>query len=135
MQTLNEIIVIGRVGRDPELRHTKSGVPSAFTSVATDYRPKDGDPRTDWHNIIFWGDLAERAMARVKKGVGIWVRGRMRYRSFETEDGQKKFQAEIVAERFSVIPLKPPPKDEYEAYQPTAGNKEVCGEDQEDLPF
>lgn len=106
--TLNKVILIGRLGRDPEIRYTPSGQALAKFSMATDENRKDQDgnwqTETTWHNIVLWAKSAERAGETLKKGHLIFLEGRISNRSWDDpESGQKKYMTEIVGERFRII--------------------------------
>jgi single-strand DNA-binding protein len=94
---INKVILLGNVGRDPELKTLPSGVRLATFSLATtDRRSKDenGNPRTEWHNLVAWDGLAEVVERYVTKGKQLYVEGQIRTRSYE-KDGQKKWFTEV----------------------------------------
>jgi single-strand DNA-binding protein len=96
---VNKAILVGHVGRDAEFRTLQSGTHIATFSLATtDHRSKDeqGNPRTEWHNIVAWAGLAEFCERWVKKGRELYVEGNIRTRTYE-QDGQKKYFTEIHA--------------------------------------
>lgn len=96
--SLNRVEVIGRLGREPEMRYTAEGQAITKFSVATDRPAKAGAPHeTDWHQIVCWGKLAEVAGQYLAKGRLVFVAGRLTYRSWEDKDGQKRRTTEIVA--------------------------------------
>jgi single-strand DNA-binding protein len=106
--TVNKVILLGRLGRDPEIRYTPSGQALAKFSLATDENRKDQDgnwqSETTWHNIILWAKNAERAGENLKKGSLIYLEGRISNRSWDDpESGQKKYMTEIVGERYKMI--------------------------------
>lgn len=92
---INTITLIGRLGRDPELKYTQSGKAVANFSLAVDRRQKG---ETDWFHITTWDKLAERCGEHLHKGRQAAVRGRMQSRTYETQDGQKRTAWEVVAE-------------------------------------
>lgn len=98
---VNKAIVVGRLGRDPEMRYTPSGQPVANFSVATDetWSSKDGEKqtRTEWHRIVVWGRLAEICNEYLKKGRLVYIEGRLQTRDWEDRDGNKRSTTEIVA--------------------------------------
>ena len=83
---INKVTLIGRLGNDPEIRHLEGGVAVARISLATNdfYRDKDGNPQetTEWHNVVMWRDLAERAEKQLKKGGLMYVEGKISYRKY-----------------------------------------------------
>jgi len=96
---LNKVLLIGNVGRDPEIRHLEGGASVASFSLATTERFKDrsGETReiTEWHNIVAWRQLADLAGRFIKKGSQIYVEGRIRSRSWDDASGQKRYITEI----------------------------------------
>jgi single-strand DNA-binding protein len=98
---INKVILIGRVGKDPEVRHLDNNLVTARFSLATDetYRNKDGEKttQTEWHNIVAWRQVAEIAEKYVTKGKLLYIEGRIRSRSWE-KDGVKHYSFEIEAE-------------------------------------
>jgi len=107
---LNKAIIIGNLTRDPELRSLPSGVPVSTLSIATNrvWKDKDGNKQesTDYHNIVVFGRQAETASQYLKKGSSALVEGRIQTRSWEGNDGQKKYMTEIVADRIQFGPKK-----------------------------
>ena len=106
---VNKVILVGNVGRDAESRSLQSGTQLATFSLATtDHRSKDehGNPRTEWHNIVAWGKLAEFCDQWVKKGRNLYIEGSIRTRSYE-QDGQKKYFTEIHAREIQFVGPKP----------------------------
>lgn len=99
--SVNKVILVGRVGRDPETRFTSSGQAVANLSVATDetFKDRTGEKqkRTEWHRVVLWGKLAEIAQQYVKKGTLVYIEGRIQSRQWEDKrDGQKKTSFDIV---------------------------------------
>src|SRR3989339_1491567 len=102
MSGLNKAMIIGRLGRDPEIRYTPGGVAVANFSVATSEEWKDKESnekkeRTEWHRIVAFGKLGEICGEYLSKGKQIYVEGRIQTRSWEDKDGNKKYTTEIVA--------------------------------------
>jgi single-strand DNA-binding protein len=99
--TMNKILVIGNLGRDPEMRYTPSGQAVTNFTVATNrrYTAADGETKeeTEWFRVSAWGRLAETCNQYLAKGRKVYVEGRLRSRSYETRDGQTRFENEIVA--------------------------------------
>lgn len=105
---LNKVMLIGNLGRDPEVRTTASGTPVANFSLATSRRWTDRDgqrqEQTEWHNIVCWGRQAEIAGQYLTKGKQIFVEGRMQTRSWEDKNsGEKKYRTEVVCENFQML--------------------------------
>jgi len=101
MASVNKVILVGNVGRDPELRYTQSGQPVASFSIATNERFKDRDgnwkDRTEWHRIVAWARLAEICGEYLKKGSPVYIEGRIQTRDWEDKEGNKRQTTEIVA--------------------------------------
>ena len=101
MSSVNKAILIGNLGKDPELRYTPGGQPTASFSLATtdQWTDKNGQKqkKTEWHNIIAWGKLAELVNQYLKKGRSVYVEGRINTRSWDDRDGNKKYRTEITA--------------------------------------
>ncbi len=104
---LNKVMLIGRLTRDPELRTTPSGQTVANFSIATSMRWKDQSgnqqEKTEFHNIVAWRKLAEIVGQYLKKGSQIYLEGRLETRSWEAQDGQKKYRTEIVADNMIML--------------------------------
>jgi single-strand DNA-binding protein len=106
---MNRIILIGRLTRDPELRYVPSGQPVASFTLAVD-RPfvnANGERGTDFIDIVAWRKLAEQATTHLSKGRLVAVEGRLQIRSYETQDGQKRKVAEVVADGIRFLDKKP----------------------------
>jgi single-strand DNA-binding protein len=105
--SVNKVILVGRLGRDPETRFTGGGQAVANFSVATDetYKDKNGErqKRTEWHKIVVWGKQAEIAQQYLKKGSLIFVEGRIQSREWQDKEGQKRTSFEIVATNFRML--------------------------------
>ena len=103
---INKVILVGRLGRDPELRHTPSGTAVANFSLATDERwTSNGETqsRTEWHNIVVWSKLAEICNQYLTKGRLIFIEGRLQTRDWEDKDGNKRRTTEIVASDMKML--------------------------------
>lgn len=101
-KSVNKVILIGNLGKDPEIKYTPSGTPVAKFSLATNerYKDKSGEfqERTEWHNIVAWQRLAEIVGEYVKKGSKLYIEGRLQTSSWEDkQSGEKKYRTEIVA--------------------------------------
>lgn len=99
--SVNKVILVGRLGRDPELRYTPQGVAVATLSMATDRRYKDREGKaveeTQWHRVVVWAGQAESCERYLSKGRQVYVEGRLQHRSYEKE-GQTKYMTEVVAD-------------------------------------
>src|SRR5438067_9296387 len=114
-RTLNKVQLIGRLGGDPQMRYTSSGVPVVSFSLATNrqWQDKDGSLReeTDWHNIVAWDKLAQICAEHLTKGRLVYIEGRLQYRSWEFE-GQTRYKTEIVATDMLILDSKGAPVTE-----------------------
>ena len=111
MASVNKVILVGRLGKDPEIRSTPNGNNVAKFSLATDdrYTDKSGEKqeRTEWHNIVAWGKLAEICGQYLKKGKLIYIEGSIRTDSWDDkETGQKKYRTEIWANQMQMLDRK-----------------------------
>jgi single-strand DNA-binding protein len=102
-KSVNKVILVGNLGKDPEVKYTPSGVPVAKFSLATNERYKDKagewQDRTEWHNIVAWQRLAEIVGEYVKKGSKVYIEGRLQTSSWEDkQSGEKKYRTEIIAQ-------------------------------------
>ena len=102
-KSVNKVILIGNLGKDPEVKYTPSGTPVAKLTLATNERFKDkaGDwqDRTEWHNVVVWKRLAEIAGEYLKKGSKVYIEGRLQTRSWDDKQtNQKKYMTEVVAQ-------------------------------------
>jgi single-strand DNA-binding protein len=105
--TVNKAILIGRLGKDPDMRYTPSGTAVANFSIATNSSYKDSDgnwnDKTEWHNIVAFGRLAEFSGEYLKKGRQVYIDGRLQTSSWEDQNGQKRYKTEIVAGEMQLI--------------------------------
>lgn len=105
--SLNKVLLIGNLGRDPELKATPSGQNVARFSMATTetWKSQDGtkQSKTEWHNIVVWGKQAEIAEKYLRKGKQIMVEGRIQYREYTTQDGVKKTACDIRCDNFVML--------------------------------
>jgi len=105
--SVNKVILVGRLGRDPETRFTSAGQAVCNFSVATDetYKDRNGErqKRTEWHKIVVWGRQAEIAQQYLKKGSLVYLEGRIQSRQWDDKEGQKRTSFEIVANNFRML--------------------------------
>src|SRR5215470_8312698 len=150
---LNKVLLIGNLGRDPEVRSTPSGQPVASFSLATSRRWKDKNgqrqEQTEWHNIVVWGRQAEIAGQYLTKGKQIFVEGRIQTRSWDDrQTGEKRYRTEIVCENFLMIGGRPsdfegaapgtgPAGPSYDegTFGGAAGAPGTAGPEDDDIPF
>ncbi|WP_017257091.1 single-stranded DNA-binding protein [Pedobacter arcticus] len=109
MSGINKVILVGHLGKDPEVRHLDGNVSVASFPLATsESYNKDGKriEQTEWHNIVMWRGLADVAAKYLQKGKLVYIEGKLRTRSFEDKEGHKKYSTEIVAENFTLLGRK-----------------------------
>ena len=120
---INKAILVGNLGKDPELRYTASGQAVATFSLATTekFKNKSGEQqeRTEWHNIVAWGPLAERMATRLHKGEKVAVSGKLNHRQYDDKNGDRKYMTEIVVDDFLDL----------------TGPKSDTGKNADNLPF
>jgi single-strand DNA-binding protein len=132
---LNKVMIIGNLGKDPEMRFTANGTPVTSFSIAVNRMTTAGGDRkeeTEWFNVVAWNKLAETCNQCLGKGRRVYVEGRLQTRSWEGQDGQRRYRTEIVANDVLFL-------DRQTAGLPDSGEEEPILEDQdlepEDLPF
>jgi single-strand DNA-binding protein len=107
MRGLNKVMVIGNVGRDPEMRYIPSGKPVTSFSVATSrsWTNSEGERReeTEWFNVVAWGNLAEICKQHLRRGQQVYIEGRLQTRSWEDHEGKKRFRTELVASEMILL--------------------------------
>ena len=104
---INKVILVGRLGKDPEIRSTPNGTSVAKFTVATDEkftdRAGEKQERTEWHNIVAWGKLADICERYLTKGKQVYIEGRLQTRQWEDQQGQKRQTTEIVAQNMQML--------------------------------
>lgn len=109
MSGINKVILVGHLGKDPEIRYLEGGVSVASFPLATSETfNKDGKKieQTEWHNIVLWRSLADVAAKFLQKGKLVYIEGKLRTRTFEDKEGIKKYTTEVVAENFTMLGRK-----------------------------
>ncbi len=108
--SLNKVMLIGNVGRDPIIRHLENGTPVATFSLATTERYKDKagvlKEVTEWHNIVCWRNLADICEKFIRKGNQLYVEGSLRTRNWDDQNGQKHYVTEIIADKMRILNRK-----------------------------
>jgi single-strand DNA-binding protein len=157
MASVNKVIVVGNLGRDPETRYMPDGAAITNVSVATSFAWTDkasGEKKeeTEWHRVVFRGKLAEIAGEYLKKGSQVYVEGRLRTRKWQDKEGQDRYTTEIVAERMQMLGSRSgageprsgageprsEPAMESKASEPKAAAKKPAGkfdDMEDDIPF
>lgn len=110
MAGVNKVILIGNLGRDPEIRTLENGAKVASFSIATTetFKDKEGNRKeqTEWHNIVMWRGLAEVAEKYLKKGTQVYIEGKLRTRNWEDKDGNKRYTTEVIGDTFTILSRK-----------------------------
>ncbi len=145
---VNKVILIGRLGKDPEVRRLESGAAVAKFSLATNdhYKDKEGNKveQTEWHQVVVWRGLAEVAEKFLHKGMLIYVEGKLTHREYTTKENEKRYITEVVANNFQMLERKEsgsssgyfPPDPENAAKEPATTTGDDAAEAPEgDLPF
>ena len=107
--SFNKVILVGNVGKDPEIRRFENNIKASFSLATSEtYTPKGGDKvtQTEWHNVVAWRRLAEIAENYIRKGSQILVEGKLRYRSYDDRDGNKKYIVEVDADTIQLLGRK-----------------------------
>ncbi|HKC69039.1 MAG TPA: single-stranded DNA-binding protein [Bacteroidia bacterium] len=132
MAGVNKVILVGNLGKDPEMRRLDGGVARVSFSLATTeyYKDKDGNrvEQTEWHNIVMWRVIAESAERILKKGYTIYLEGKLQTRKWQDKEGQQRTTTDIVAETFQLIRKSEGASNP----SPTGGNPPTPTDD---LPF
>jgi single-strand DNA-binding protein len=147
MASVNKVILVGNLGRDPETRYSPDGAAITNVSVATTFRWRDkasGELKeeTEWHRVAFFGKLAETAGQYLKKGSQVYVEGRLRTRKWQDKDGQDRYTTEIVADTMQMLGSRQgmgeAPARESEPAPARSAPKPVSssfGDMEDDIPF
>ena len=111
MAGVNKVILVGNLGKDPEVRHLEGGVSVAHFTLATNeyHKDKQGNrvERTEWHNISAWRGLADMADKYLKKGQQVYIEGKLRTRQYQDKDQQTRYITEITADEISMLGGRP----------------------------
>lgn len=136
---LNKVMVIGNLGRDPEMRYTPSGRPITSFSIATTrgWTNADGDRReeTEWFNVVAWGNLAEICKQYLRKGQQVYVEGRLQTRGWDDAEGKKHFRTELVAQEMIILSGGPAPAEPSAENEEAGTHEAATEEDADEFPF
>ncbi len=143
---INKVTLIGNLGKDPEVRTLDSGTKVAQFPIATNenYQDREGNwqTKTEWHNVVMWRNLAERAEKSLKKGMLVYVEGKITNRKYTDQEGKDRYITEIVANTYRILDRKdsegggytaPPPAEPNKSSSTTPAAAEPTEDD--DLPF
>lgn len=137
--SINKVILIGNLGKDPDLRYTASGAAVCTFSLATtdSFKGKQGEmqDRTEWHNIVAWGKLAEICGNYLAKGKQVYIEGKIQNRSYDDRDGNKRYITEIVANEMRMLGSAIDQEEKRRRQRATAGNDAHESEEWEEPPF
>jgi single-strand DNA-binding protein len=136
---VNKVILIGRLGKDPEVRYTPDGTMVTNFNLATDEQRKDKNgekiQKTEWHKIVTWGKLAEICGNYLVKGKLVFVEGRIQTRSWEDKEGVKRYTTEIIASNMQMLDSKGQNKTEDASLEADATNINDGNTPLDDVPF
>lgn len=151
MASVNKVIIIGNLGRAPELRYLASGDAVANLAIATSYKTKDkntGEQRelTEWHRITLFGRMAELASQYLAKGSSVYIEGRLQTRKYTDKDGVEKYATDIIAEDMKFLDKRetggqdqgqqaPAPRQQQQRPAPTPRQSPPAGDGFDDRPF
>ena len=125
MSGVNKVILIGNLGKDPEVRYLDSGVAVANISLATteNYKNKEGEKvsQTEWHDVVLWRGLAEVAEKYLKKGASVYIEGKIRTSKWVDKDDNNRYKTEIMADKMNMLSK--------------SSNETALNNNEDDLPF
>jgi single-strand DNA-binding protein len=139
-RSLNRVLLIGNLGKDPEVSYTASGIAVAKFSLATNERWKDDSgnlqERTEWHNLVAWAKLAEVSGQYLKKGSNVFIEGRIQTRSWDDKTtGTKRYITEIVVGNLIMLGSKPAGASDHDLGSDSSPVADTSGPEKDDLPF
>lgn len=146
MAGVNKVILVGNLGKDPEVRHLENGAAVANFSIATSesYKDKNGNrqEQTEWHNIVLWRGLAQIAEKYLRKGSQVYIEGKLKTRSWQDKDGNTRYTTEVVGDNMTMLGSRSGGNDNSPP-TPTAANEPASSgtanlnndDDDDDLPF
>ncbi|MEX2379525.1 MAG: single-stranded DNA-binding protein [Vicingaceae bacterium] len=149
MAGVNKVILVGNLGKDPEVRHLESGAVVANFPIATTetYKDKSGNrqEQTEWHNIVLWRGLAEVAEKYLRKGNQVYIEGKLRSRSWEDKEGNTRYITEVIGDNMTMLGSKGSSSDNSSSSAPSNESKQAekpaespdlsSSEEEDDLPF
>ncbi len=142
MAGVNKVILVGNLGKDPEVRYLDGGVAVANFPLATSesYKDKSGNriDQTEWHNVVLWRGLAEITEKYLKKGSQVYIEGKIRSRSWDDKEGIKRYTTEIVADNMTMIGSRRDNNSDQGAQNSGKPNESATGSNssqEDDLPF
>ncbi len=139
MAGINKVILVGNLGKDPEVKYLEGGIAIAKFPLATTETIKDKSgqkqDQTEWHNIVLWRGLAEIAEKYVRKGQTVYIEGKIRSRSYDDKDGNKRYITEIVGETMQMLGKRPDSAEGASASHASTPSPIPPATPEDDLPF
>ena len=139
MAGVNKVILVGNLGKDPEVRYLDSGVAVANFSLATteNYKNKQGEKvsQTEWHNIVLWRGLAEVAEKWLKKGSSVYIEGKIRTKKWEDKEGNTRYNTEILADNMTMLGNRIQSDVSVKNDSKTSSEIKSVNDENDDLPF
>jgi single-strand DNA-binding protein len=144
MASINKVILVGNLGKDPEIRRFESNSIKASFPLATteSYKDRNGDwqENTEWHNVVAWSYTAEKVEKWLKKGMQVYVEGKLTTRSYDDQDGNKKYITEVVGQNIIMLGRKGENEGsgsyaETSSNTPAPTQPEIENDEADDLPF
>ena len=141
MAGVNKVILVGNLGKDPQVRYLDSGVAVANFSLATteNYKNKQGErvSQTEWHNVVLWRGLAEVAEKYLKKGASVYIEGKIRTRKWEDKEGVTRYSTEVLGDNMTMLGGKAMSEDmlEGEITPKNVNQDQNQSSEKDDLPF
>lgn len=137
--SVNKVILVGRLGQDPEVRYTQGGTPVANIRIATDETWKDQSgerqQRTEWHTVVLWRRLAEICGQYLSKGRQVYIEGKLQTRSWQDREGNKRYSTEVQADNMVMLGGRSEEGQAAPAAQPAAAASPDSGTNDDDIPF
>lgn len=137
--SVNKVILVGRLGQDPEVRFTQGGTAVANLRIATDETWKDQSgerqQRTEWHRVVAWSKLADICGQYLRKGRLVYIEGRLQTRSWEDREGNKRYTTEVRADNMVMLGGRSEEGQAAPAAQPAAAASPDSGTSDDDIPF
>ena len=147
MAGINKVILVGNLGRDPEMRYTQNGIAVCSFSLATSESYKDRNTgervtQTEWHNVILWRGLAETAEKYLRKGSSVYIDGKIKTRKWEDQQGQTRYTTEIIGDTMQMLDKRdassapmPPAQPAAQSEQTASAPQPPASTEPDDLPF
>ncbi len=136
---INKVILIGNLGKDPEVRHLEGGSSVANFTLATNenYKDKSGEwqKQTEWHNIVAWGNLAEYSEKWLKKGMLVFIEGKLTHRKYQDKEGNDRYITEVKSVSIRTMEKREYSGDESNAQHMDITNTPPAFDQEDDLPF